>query len=111
MLIAATSMDEVNMVACQVAHSVFEVPVKIARIRTDAYLGAEWSDLFRRDHMPIDVIISPEGEVARVAIRRLSATAAFDIEPFLDGQVEFVGLSIRDDCPTINTPRGIRAPT
>lgn len=104
MLIAATSMDEVNMVACQVAHSVFEVPVKIARLRTDSYLGAEWSDLFRRDHMPIDVIISPEGEVARVAIRRLSATAAFDIEPFLDGKVEFVGLAIRDDCPTINTP-------
>jgi len=104
MLIAATSMDEVNMVACQVAHSVFEVPVKIARLRTDGYLGAEWSDLFRRDHMPIDVIISPEAEVARLTIRRLAATAAFDIEPFLGGRVEFVGLTIGEDCPTVNTP-------
>ena len=104
MLIAATSMDEVNMVACQVAHSVFEVPVKIARVRTDSYLGAEWSDLFRRDHMPIDVIISPEAEVAKVTMRRLAATAAFDIEPFLDGKVMFVGMHVSDDCPTVNTP-------
>ncbi|MEO1493443.1 MAG: Trk system potassium transporter TrkA [Pseudomonadota bacterium] len=104
MLIAATSMDEVNMVACQVAHSVFEVPVKIARVRTESYLEREWSDLFRRDHMPIDVIISPESEVAKVTMRRLAATAAFDIEPFLDGKVEFVGVTIGEDCPTVNTP-------
>ena len=104
MLIAATSMDEVNMVACQVAHSVFEVPVKIARVRTDSYLGAEWSDLFRRDHMPIDVIISPETEIAKATMRRLSATAAFDIEPFLDGKVAFVGIDIDEDCPVVNTP-------
>lgn len=104
MLIAATSMDEVNMVACQVAHSVFDVPVKIARVRSESYLEAEWSDLFRREHMPIDVIISPETEIARVAMRRLAATAAFDIEPFLDGKAHFVGLNIDRDCPIINTP-------
>ncbi|MEO1460337.1 MAG: Trk system potassium transporter TrkA, partial [Pseudomonadota bacterium] len=104
MLIAATSMDEVNMVACQVAHSVFEVPTKIARIRTESYLEAEWSDLFRRDHLPIDVIISPETEVARVTLRRLQATAAFDIEPFLDGAVNFVGVRLDADCPVTNTP-------
>ncbi|MEM8698998.1 MAG: NAD-binding protein, partial [Pseudomonadota bacterium] len=48
MLIAATSTDEVNMVACQVAHSVFDVTTKIARVRTESYLEAEWSDLFQR---------------------------------------------------------------
>ncbi len=104
MLIAATSLDEVNMVACQVAHSVFDVPVKIARVRTGSYLEAEWSDLFRRDHMPIDVIISPEAEVAKVTMRRLGATASFDIEPFFDGKVDFVGLNIDGDCPTVSTP-------
>ena len=104
MLIAATSMDEVNMVACQVAHSVFEVPTKIARIRADSYLAPEWSDLFQRDHMPIDVIISPEAEVAKVTMRRLGSTAAFDIEPFLGGAVDFVGLKLDEDCPVINTP-------
>ena len=104
MLIAATSMDEVNMVACQVAHSVFEVPTKIARIRSDSYLEAEWSDLFQRDHLPIDVIISPEAEVAKVTMRRLGSTAAFDIEPFLGGAIDLVGLKLDEDCPAINTP-------
>jgi trk system potassium uptake protein TrkA len=104
MLIAATWMDEVNMVACQVAHSVFDVPTKIARVRTESYLEAEWSDLFRRDHLPIDVIISPEAEVSKLTMRRLAATAASDIEPFLGGEVEFIGLKLDDDCPVINTP-------
>ncbi|MEL6267604.1 MAG: Trk system potassium transporter TrkA, partial [Pseudomonadota bacterium] len=96
--------DEVNMVACQVAHSVFEVPTKIARVRTEDYMEAEWSDLFRREHLPIDVIISPESEVAKVTLRRLNATAAFDVEPFLDGAVELVGIKIGPDCPVTNTP-------
>ena len=104
MLIAATSMDEVNMVACQVAHSVFEVPTKIARVRSESYLSAEWSDLFRREHMPIDVIISPESEVAEVTMRRLISNAAFDIEPFLGGRVALVGLHLDADCPVLNTP-------
>jgi len=104
MLIAATSMDEVNMVACQVAHSVFEVPTKIARVRSESYLSAEWSDLFRREHMPIDVVISPETEVAEVTLRRLVSNAAFDIEPFLGGRVQLVGLHLKDDCPVLNTP-------
>lgn len=92
------------MVACQVAHSVFQVPTKIARIRADSYLEAEWSDLFRREHLPIDVIISPEAEVANVTMRRLRATAVFDIQPFLGGAVDFAGLKLEEDCPVLNTP-------
>ncbi len=68
MLIAVTSADEVNMVTCQVAHSLFNVPMKIARVRHQSYLQNRWRDLFRREHMPIDVIISPELEVARAII-------------------------------------------
>ncbi len=104
MLIAATYSDEVNMIACQVAHSVFNVPQKIARVRAQSYLSAEWSDLFRRDHMPIDVIISPEAEVAKVTMRRLQATAAFDTESFLDSKVDLVGVRLTEDCPAVNTP-------
>ena len=80
MIIAATHSDEVNMVTCQVAHSVFEVPRKIARLRAQSYLTAIYSDLYRRDHLPIDVVISPEREVAEAALRRLNAPAAFDTE-------------------------------
>ncbi|MCB1503238.1 MAG: NAD-binding protein, partial [Bauldia sp.] len=56
MIIAVTLYDEVNMVACQVAHSLFNVPTKIARIRSQAYLQPHWADLFSSEHMPIDVI-------------------------------------------------------
>ena len=104
MIIAATYSDEVNMVTCQVAHSVFAVPRKIARLRSQSYLNAVYSDLYRRDHMPIDVVISPEREVAEAALRRLAAPAAFDTESFLDGQAQLLGIVLDDDCPVVNTP-------
>ena len=104
MIIAATFSDEVNMIACQVAHSVFTVPRKIARVRAQSYLDPEWSDIYRQDHMPIDVIISPEKEVAEAALRRLSAPAAFEIHGFLDDSVQLLGLTLGPDCPVLNTP-------
>lgn len=104
MIIAATYSDEVNMVICQVAHSVFSVPRKIARLRSQSYLTAIYSDLYRRDHMPIDVVISPEKEVAEAILQRLSAPAAFDTENFMDGKSQLLGITIEEDCPVINTP-------
>ncbi len=104
MIIAATHSDEVNMVTCQVAHSVFAVPRKIARLRSQSYLNAIYSDLYRRDHMPIDVVISPEKEVAEAAMRRLSAPRAFDTELFLDGKVQLLGIVLDDTCSALNTP-------
>ncbi|MHA6261989.1 Trk system potassium transporter TrkA [Arenibacterium sp. CAU 1754] len=104
MIIAATHSDEVNMVTCQVAHSVFSINRKIARLRAQSYLTAIYSDLYRRDHLPIDVVISPEREVAAAAMQRLSAPAAFDTETFLDGTAQLVGLSIEEECPVVNTP-------
>ena len=104
MIIAATHSDEVNMVTCQVAHSVFGIDRKIARLRSQSYLDAIYSDLYRRDHMPIDVVISPEREVAAAALQRLSAPAAFDTETFMDGKAQLLGISIDEDCPVVNTP-------
>ncbi|MGR3445758.1 MAG: Trk system potassium transporter TrkA [Thalassococcus profundi] len=104
MIIAATYSDEVNMVTCQVAHSVFSIPRKIARLRSQSYLTAIYSDLYRRDHMPIDVVISPEKEVAEAALQRLAAPAAFDTEIFFDGKAQLLGLTIEAECPVVNTP-------
>lgn len=104
MVIAATYSDEVNMVTCQVAHSVFEIPRKIARLRAQSYLTAIYSDLYRREHMPIDVVISPEREVAEAALQRLSAPAAFDTESFLEGKSQLLGILLEEDCPVVNTP-------
>ena len=104
MIIAVTFHDEVNMVTCQVAHSVFKVPTKIARIRAQSYLQPGWQDLFAQDHMPIDVIISPELEVGRTVLRRLSMPGAFDIVDFAEGRVNVVGVALGEDCPIVNTP-------
>ncbi len=104
MLIAATHSDEINMVTCQVAHSIFSVTKKVARLRSQSYLNAIYSDLYRRDHMPIDVVISPEREVADAALRRLAVPAAFDTASFLGGDAELIGISLDEDCPAVNTP-------
>jgi trk system potassium uptake protein len=104
MVIAATQSDEVNMVVCQVAHSIFSVPRKIARLRSPAYLNAIYSDLYRREHLPIDVVISPELAVADAVMQRLAAPAAFDIEGFLDDKAQLVGISLDSNCAVLNTP-------
>ncbi len=104
MVIAATHSDEVNMVTCQVAHSVFNIPRKIARLRSQSYLDAIYSDLYRRDHLPIDVVISPEKEVAEAALRRLQTPAAFETEFFFGGDIQMLGITLDDKCPVLNTP-------
>ena len=104
MIIAATHSDEVNMVTCQVAHSIFDIPRKIARLRSQSYLDAIYADLYRRDHLPIDVVISPELEVAEAALKRLSSPNAFETETFLNNQAQLLGLHIEDNCPVVNTP-------
>jgi trk system potassium uptake protein TrkA len=104
MIIAVTLHDEVNMVACQVAHSLFNIPTKIARIRAQSYLEPHWRNLFSREHMPIDVIISPEIEVGDMVLRRLSLPGAFETVSFGDGAVSVVGVTCEEDCPVVDTP-------
>ncbi|MAX73058.1 Trk system potassium transporter TrkA [Alterinioella nitratireducens] len=104
MVIAATFSDEVNMVTCQVAHSIFAVPRKIARLRAQSYLTAIYSDLYRREHLPIDVVISPEREVAKAALRRLNSPSTFEAEDFLGGEARLLGIRLDADCPVLNTP-------
>jgi trk system potassium uptake protein TrkA len=104
MIVAATHSDEVNMVTCQVAHSVFGITRKIARLRAQSYMDAIYSDLYRRDHLPIDVVISPEREVAEAALQRLAAPSTFDTESFMGGKAQLLGISLDEDCPVLNTP-------
>lgn len=104
MLIAVTLSDEVNMVACQVAHSLFNVPTKIARIRAQSYLAPHWQDLFRRQNMPIDVIISPEIEVGETVLRRLALPGAVETVTFADDEIIVLGIDCTADCPIVDTP-------
>jgi len=104
MIIAVTYADEVNMMACQVAHSLFNVPTKVARVRAQSYLDSEWNDLYSRENMPIDIIISPEIEIGKSILRRLNTPGAFNVVPFGEGLVQFLGVRIEEDCPIIQTP-------
>jgi trk system potassium uptake protein TrkA len=104
MIIAVTYADEVNMVACQVAHTLFNVPRTIARVRSQTYLDPLYADLFSSKCMPIDVIISPEIEVARAVRRRLEIPGALEAIPLADGLVRLIGVLCDENCPIINTP-------
>jgi len=104
MVVAVTYSDEVNMVACQVAHSLFKVPKKIARVRDQSYLKQEWSELFSGENMAIDAIISPEIEVARAVIRQLEMPGARESITMADGKVRVVGVRCTEETPVIRTP-------
>nr|CAD6415938.1 Trk system potassium transporter TrkA [Rhizobium sp. Q54] len=104
MIIAVTLYDEVNIVACEVAHALFSVPTKIARIRAQSYLLPEYADLFSRQNMSIDVTISPEIEVGKMVLRRISFPGATDIVRFAEDSIAMVAIECMEDCPVLNTP-------
>src|SRR5690554_3474699 len=102
MLIAVTRSDEVNMVACQVAYSLFGVKRRIARIRHSGYLTPDSAGLYAAEHLPIDVIISPELEIAERIARRLRTPGSFDATSMLGGLVELLGIHVEDPtCPAV----------
>ena len=103
MIIAVTKNDETNMVICQVAHSIFKISKKIARVRGQEFLGAKWSKLYGQSNLPIDVIISPELEVARSLQRKLEAPGALDSVPFANGKIKVLEINIDKKCPLVNT--------
>lgn len=104
MLVAVTLTDEVNMVACQVAGTLFKIPTKIARIRAQSYLKPDWRDLFTRDGLPIDVIISPELEVGETVLRRLELPGVVDAATFADGKLTMCSTRLAEDCAVVDTP-------
>jgi len=94
LLIAVTTNDEVNMLACQVAHTLFKVPTKLARVREPDYIRHK-DLLIGRDELPIDVIISPENEAAKVVMGRLDVSSALDARDFFGGAMQLVEFVVR----------------
>ncbi|MFT6429538.1 MAG: trk system potassium uptake protein TrkA [Halopseudomonas sp.] len=90
MLIAVTSSDETNMIACQVAYTLFRTPTKIARIRESAYLTR--GGLFHNEAIPIDVLISPEQAVTTYVKRLIEHPGALQVLDFADGKVQLVAV-------------------
>ena len=99
MIIAVTRNDKINMLICQIAFTVFKIPKKIARIRSQYYLEPKFSKLYNKENLPIDVIISPELEIAKSLQRKLEAPGALDNIPFAQNKIRLLEILIEKDCP------------
>ena len=102
MIIAVTKNDEINMLICQIAYSLFKIPKKIARIRTQDYLNPRFEKIYNKENLPIDVIISPELEIAKSIQRKLEAPGALDNVPFADNKIRLLEILIDEKCPIVN---------
>jgi trk system potassium uptake protein TrkA len=100
MVIALTSSDEVNMVACQVAHTLFGIATRIARVRAAEY--AATPDLFKPEAVPVDVHISPEQLVTQHIQQLIHYPGSFQVLDFADGRVRLVGVRARRDGLLVN---------
>jgi trk system potassium uptake protein TrkA len=89
-IIALTNSDEVNMISCQIAHTLFHTPTKIARVRSAEYL--RYPELFTPESLPIDVLISPEQVVTEYIQRLIENPGALQVLDFADGKVRLVGV-------------------
>jgi trk system potassium uptake protein TrkA len=105
MLVAVTSSDETNMLACQVAYTLFNTPTKIARVRESAYLTR--SGLFDNDAIPVDVLISPEQVVTNYIKRLIEYPGALQVIDFADGKAQLVGVRAYYGGPLVG--HGLRA--
>lgn len=90
MIVALTSSDETNMVACQVAYTLFHTPTKIARVRTGDYLS--YNDLFVQEALPVDVLISPELLVSKYVQNLIEHPGALQVLNFANGKVQLVAI-------------------
>ncbi len=95
MIVALTSSDETNMVACQVAYTLFHTPTKIARVRTADYL--EYSDLFVQEALPVDVLISPELLVSKYVQNLIEHPGALQVLNFANGKVQLVAIKVNEN--------------
>ena len=102
LLIAVTRNDEINMLICQIAHSIFKVPKKIARIRSQDYLSPKYNQLYSKENLPIDFIISPELEIAKSILRKLETPGALDNVTFAENKIRLLEILIEKNCPISN---------
>ena len=102
MIIAVTRNDEINMLICQISFSIFNVQKKIARIRSQDYLNPKFTKVYNKENLPIDVIISPEIEIAKSIQRKLEAPGALDNVPFADNKIRLLEILIKENCNLIN---------
>lgn len=104
MLVAVTYSDEVNIVACEVSHALFNIPMKIARLRRQDYLHPKWQAMYRQENLSIDVVISPEREASDAILRRLHAPGTRDMMPLFDDKLHVLAIRCERGARLSNLP-------
>jgi trk/ktr system potassium uptake protein len=99
MILAVTNSDETNMIACQVAYTLFHTPIKVARVRAQEYLA--YPKLFTQEALPIDVLISPEQLVTDYIRRLIEQPEALQVLEFAGGRVQLVAVRAVEGGPLV----------
>lgn len=97
-LIAATDNDEVNLVACQVAYTLFNIKKKIARVDSEYFLSPLWNTLYNDKNLPVDLVFSPDQEISSRILELINVSGAKEAYPFADGNIELVCLKCLNEC-------------
>lgn len=101
-LIAATDNDEVNLVACQVGYTLFNIPKKIARIDSEYYLSPLWNTLFNEKSLPIDLVISPDADIAEAILRIIELPGSIGAYDLADQKLVLAAFKCTQNCQLNN---------
>ncbi len=99
MILAVTSSDETNMIACQIAYTLFHTPTKIARVRSSAYL--QYKEIFTQEAIPVDVLISPEQVITNYVCGLIENPGALQVLDFADGKIQLVAVRVFHGGPLV----------
>ena len=102
MLIAATDIDEVNLIACQVAYTLFNIPKKIARIDSKYFLNPLWNMLYNEKSLPVDLVITPDIEIAKAILRIIKIPGTCEVIPLAGEKLHLLSFKCSDSCPFLN---------
>lgn len=97
-LIAVTTNDEVNLVACQVAYTLFQVPKKIAKVDSEYFLNPLWNTLYSDRNLPVDLVISPDVEIAEAILNLLKIPGTTAVFPLVNDKLYLIGFKCGDTC-------------
>lgn len=104
MILAVTENDETNMVTCQLAYTLFNIPKKIASVNSQTFTDPVWGMLYNDNHLPIDLLISPDIDIAEQILKILQYPGCSGILPVFDKKYYILSFNIQETCPLINIP-------
>lgn len=103
LILAVTNADEVNLITCEIAAYLFKVRKKIARIDSKEFLDPLWSELYNERHIPIDLLISPDVEIAKAIYSIIKIPGTTSVMTFADKNLYLLSIKCIDACPLLKT--------